>query len=401
MNTQTATTRTFIAVLVTHAVLDCFGGVWPIFKHLADLPLREAGAIATVTTVVMWALQPIFGVFADRGHMKSHILWGTILTFPMMFLGTIMLALGSIGMSYGLIIMAAIVALARLGQAMFHPAAATLSGNLGGKRRSTYLAIFVAAGAIGYGFSQPLFSIIYERANYHTEYALIPAIVLFAGCVYWCRPNQTKSTTKASLATVFDLSPMMTPGLPRLFFVLTLMSGMNQGLFFLLPEFLEERAYPTWIVNGGGMALMTAGSTFAMIPVGLLADRFGVRRVFVTSLVLSFVSYVVVVQLPGMSVPAFVLISLAAGGLMSATNPLGLAIGQQISPRNMSMVSGMLMGLAWSVGSVSQLIVSYLATIPGGSYSNALLWLSVANIAAIALAVSLPKEEPITAPAGA
>jgi FSR family fosmidomycin resistance protein-like MFS transporter len=401
MNSASATTKTFLSILIAHAVLDCFGGVWPIFKHLADLPLREAGAIATATTVVMWALQPVFGVFADRGHMKSHILWGAILTFPMMLLGTVAIYIDTLGMTASLIIMTIIVALGRLGQAMFHPAAATLSGNLNVGKRSTYLSIFVASGALGYGFSQVLFSVFYEQADRHTELTLIPALVLFAVCVLWCKPDQKKAESRISIAEVFDLSPMFARGLPTLFVVLTLMSGMNQGLFFLLPEFLEERSYPAWIVNGGGMFLMIAGSTIAMIPMGHLADKFGVRRVFIASLALTVVSFVAFVQLPTLTVPLFIVVSLVAGGLTSATNPLGLAIGQQISPHNMSMVSGMLMGLAWAIGSVAQTIVSYLATIPGGGPAYAIMWMVVANIAAFILALTLPKPAPVTAPAGA
>ena len=75
------------SLLVVHGLVDLFAGVWPIFKHQANLPLEQAGLIATVAPLFSWTLQPLFGLWADRGHMRTCILAGLLLTFPMMFLG--------------------------------------------------------------------------------------------------------------------------------------------------------------------------------------------------------------------------------------------------------------------------------------------------------------------------
>ncbi len=49
------------------------------------------------------------------------------------------------------------------------------------------------------------------------------------------------------------------------------------------------------------------------------------------------------------------------GALMSAGNPLGVALGQSFSPPNASLISGIMMGLAWATGSTSTWLVGYLA----------------------------------------
>ena len=39
------TTKTFLSLVVAHMMIDCFGGIWPVFKKLAGLDLERAGLI--------------------------------------------------------------------------------------------------------------------------------------------------------------------------------------------------------------------------------------------------------------------------------------------------------------------------------------------------------------------
>ena len=66
--------RTFTTLFVAHILLDCYGGIWPIFKKLAGLDLVGAGLIATATTVLTTGMQPLFGLWADR-HIRRRRRW--------------------------------------------------------------------------------------------------------------------------------------------------------------------------------------------------------------------------------------------------------------------------------------------------------------------------------------
>jgi FSR family fosmidomycin resistance protein-like MFS transporter len=393
--------RTFAAILLLHAILDCYGGIWPIFKHLAGIPLGYAGFVATLTTSVMWSLQPLFGHWADQGRMRRCIVLGTALTFPMMFLGPLGDHVKTLGPAAAFALMIAVMALARLGQAMFHPAGATIAGNLATGRRSTFLSVFIAAGWAGYGASQIVYSSTYFAANGHTELALLPGLVLFTWAALACRPGETPAEIRTPVSWRLAFGALGDKGLLLLFIILTLMSAMNQGLLFLLPEFLAERGYPQWIVNGGGLAFLVVGSAIAMVPFGYLADRFNPRAVFAATVALSGATYGTLTLAPRLSLPMFILVCIATGGAISAVNPLGVALGQLLAPGRSSAVGGIMMGLAWGVAGVSQWIVGYLAGRPGSGPAESLIWLGAAALLAFALTTALPRPAPapaVTAP---
>ncbi|MFA6244643.1 MAG: MFS transporter [Candidatus Hydrogenedentales bacterium] len=383
-------TQTFVAIFVLHAALDCYGGIWPIFKHLADLPLGYAGFVATSTTMVMWALQPAFGHWADQGRMRLCLLLGTALTFPMMLLGPLGDHTETLGTIPSFTLMVIIMGMARLGQAMFHPAGATVSASLTTKHRATFLSAFIAAGWLGYGASQTVYSYTYFATGGHTELALLPGLVIFGWAAIRCAPIEPeRPATPARIH--FGLAPLLKGDMLLLFVVLTLMSAMNQALFFLLPEFLTASHYPEWVVNGGGLVFLVIGAGIAMVPFGYLADRLGQRLVFIVTIVLSGLTYAVLVMYPTKTVFGLAALCILTGSVISAVNPLGVSIAQLMAPRNMGSVGGIMMGLAWAVAATSQWIVGYLAERPGSGPSEALAWIALTAPVAAVLTFALPR----------
>ncbi|MBX7258865.1 MAG: MFS transporter [Candidatus Hydrogenedentes bacterium] len=389
-------TQTFAAIFVLHAALDCYGGIWPIFKHLAGIPLGYAGFVATSTTMVMWALQPAFGHWADQGRMRLCLLLGTALTFPMMFLGPLGNHVDTLGTGVSFALMILIMGLGRLGQAMFHPAGATVSASLSGKHRATLLSAFIAAGWLGYGASQTVYSVTFFHTGGHTELALLPGLVVFGWAALRCKPIEPERSVIPERAHL-GLAPLLKGDMLLLFVVLTLMSSMNQALFFLLPEFLSESHYPEWVVNGGGLVFLVIGAGIAMVPFGYLADRLGQRLVFIVSIILSGVTYAYFVMYPPKSIPGLAALCILTGSVISAVNPLGVSIGQLMAPRNMSAVGGIMMGLAWAVAASSQWVVGYLADRPGSGPSEALAWIALTAPVAAILTFALPRTTPAPA----
>jgi len=141
-----ADTRTLIALGVAHALLECYSGVWPIYKKLAGLDLTKAGIVAAVTTFLSAILQPAFGHWADRGWARAMVLWGTALTFLMCLLGPIGAVLKAHGDVTLYAVLALLMLLARMGHSMFHPAGAALASVSLQGRQTAGLGIFVALG---------------------------------------------------------------------------------------------------------------------------------------------------------------------------------------------------------------------------------------------------------------
>jgi FSR family fosmidomycin resistance protein-like MFS transporter len=404
VSTQQEATRqsvaTFIAIVIAHIMTDFMGmSVWPVYKTLAGLDVAKAGWIATVIAMSGTALQPLFGSIADRVGPRRVILLGAFLTSFAMFLGPLADNRGILdsllpplfGLSGFYLVVFVILAAGRLGQDMFHPAGAGLAGSFSAGHGSMFLAVFIAVGSIGYGFSQIAFRTAYNNLGHHTEILLIPAAILWVFVWVWCRPVDVLHAKKMSvIASLRALRPVAGQILV-LFLILGISQGVMSGLFFLMPEFAHEKGYPTWLGQGGAFGLIIFGATIFMVPMGHLADRVGRCRTLIAMTILAAISYHAMVRLT-LPVPAFILLCIVGGAFLGTVNPLGVAFGQQIAPReNVSIVSAILMGWAWCLASTVPSIAGELYTRLGHNASRALVLLGFANIAMVLLSFLLPK----------
>jgi len=393
-NGGSAAVGTFVAVAVAHIMVDFMGmSVWPVYKTLAGLDVAKAGWIATVIAMSGTALQPLFGSIADRFGPRRVILLGIILTSFALLLGPLVdyrealdrLLPTLFGLSGFYLVVFVILAAGRLGQDMFHPAGAGLAGSFSIKRGSLFLAIFIAVGSIGFGLSQIGFRTVYNHLGHHTEVLFIPVAMLWVFVWKKCRPAQVSSAGRVSvIASLRALRPVA-GSILSLFLILGISTGVMSGLFFLMPEFAHEKGYPAWIGQGGAFGLIVFGATVFMVPMGHLADRIGRPRTLMAMLILSAVSYHAIVRLT-LPVPAFSLLCVAGGAFMGTVNPLGVALGQRIAPReNVSIVSAILMGWAWCLGSTVPSIAGELYQRLGHNASQALMLLGFANVVMVLL----------------
>ncbi|MEQ8182092.1 MAG: MFS transporter, partial [Smithellaceae bacterium] len=232
------TVGTFVAVVIAHIMVDFMGlSVWPVYKTLAGLDVAKAGWIATVIAMSGTALQPLFGSIADRFGTRRVILLGTLLTSFSLLLGPLAdyqaklnhLLPTLFGLDGFYLVVFFILAAGRLGQDMFHPAGAGLAGNFSARRGSTFLALFIAVGSIGFGLSQIGFRTAYNNLNHHTEILLLPAAILWTFVWIWCRPAEASSTGKISvIASLAALRPVAGP-IFALFLILAISSGVMSG----------------------------------------------------------------------------------------------------------------------------------------------------------------------------
>jgi MFS family permease len=380
-----------LSLLVVHGLVDLYSGVWPIFKHHAGISLETAGLIATVAPIFSWSLQPLFGMWADRGHLRTCILWGVALSFPMMLLGP-MSHPGTPYSTAAYVVMFLIVFLSRMGQAVFHPAAATVAGDLArGAGRSGMVALFVATGWIGYSLNQWIFSYTYVHYDQQTQWLLVPGGLLLLWAWFVCRPTEHHAAKSHRYRDALETLRAERHRILPVFFTLSFMSCVEQGVTFLLPEFSEARGCPPWAVNGGALVCFVAGTVTFMIPAGFLADRVGRKRVLGGSIAACLLVYLLMVLVPSVALPAFFALLFASGGMINAAGPLGVSIAQHLVHAHKSLVTGVMMGLTWTLGGVAPLIVGLLT--PRYGMDAALLSLAGFNLLALVSVCFVPKED--------
>ena len=387
---RSTTLKTFIAISVAHALADCAGGVWPMFKKLAEIDLRAAGVIATVGTIIGCTLQPFFGHWADRGRARTCVLLGAWLAMASLLFGPIAryLDVNSLPV-WGLLLV--IMVTIRTGQAMYHPAGASLAGSTATKRRSTFVSLYIMCGMIGFSLSHLSFSVVYDWLDQRTEWLFVPLGLVMLGVGWWCRPRESKHEEPPSLGAMLRPLWNLRRKLFALYIMLSLVSGVGFGWIFIMPEFAEGKEYATWIVNGGGMLAMVFGSAVVIIPVAMLADRFGRKRVIIVTLTIGIALFYLVVAGPRLPEWAFLALLFLAGGFTGCPNPLGVAHGQALDVKHSSMITGVLMGLAWALGAIGPTIVGFLAKQPTLRPEGALMWTGIGYFVALGFALWIPR----------
>jgi MFS family permease len=392
--------KTLIALGLGHAVLECFSGVWPIFKHLAHLDLQTAGLLAAITTFTAQALQPAFGHWADKGYERAMFLGGTALTFLLMLIGPIGANFEYFGPVGGYTILAVLMMLSRLGHSMFHPAGVTLAGQTLKDQQTAGLGIFIAMGWCGIAASQASFSVVYKNAAGHSELLILPAIVLMIWIVAWCKPVQHVKPAAGPINQKMKDIWVYRREVGALFVVMTMITASNTALVFMFPEFLEARGYSGWILEGGAMAVYLAGTALGVVLGGYASDRIGSYVSLLASMLLTTFSYQVLLLIPPVSGAAFLSICVLAGVLCGAGQPLPLAICQNLLPRNASLIGGILMGWTWAIGGgIAPLVVAYMVKGTSLGVIGSLSVMGIANVIALGCALTLILTSRTPAPA--
>lgn len=384
--------KTFLSLVLVHALVDCFGGVFPMFKALAELDLFWAGLISSTALFVGMVIQPLLGIWADHGYQRRFVIIGAALSSIAMVLGPIGLQAERLGPAALYTLLFVVMLISRIGQGLFHPAGSSLAGNLSAGRRATLVSLFVSVGMVGFAFSDALFTWAHRTTNGQTHWLLVPAAVVVFIAIVWCRPEHEPKPKAIAYRDVMAKLVSMRGELFRLFWIQAIMGGLMIGPIFLMPEFLEGRGYPDWMVEGTGKAVFILGAVLIMIPAGHLADRVGRRVILITLLTLGTAFYFTMCLAPPIAPVLFLFVLLGTGGCLGATNPIAVSLGQQLSPQHASMISGVLMGLAWAASSWAPWMVGALAKQPSIGEPTALLVLGFTGLPAIYMAVRLPAD---------
>lgn len=351
----------YICILsAAHAVADLPPGalpaLLPFFALYYHLSYTEIAGLMFASSCLSSAVQPVFGLLADRSDKNALMATGVLLSG---------IGLALTGFVSGYRTVFAGVTLMGIGSAIFHPQAARSVNFLAGKQKSTGIGIFSVGGNAGFGFG-PLIAVWAVTLWGLKGTALFGIFgIAFALVLLILNARLTQATAQSRSENAPDCKVRSREGTNdwHAFARLTLVIIGRSVVFCTVSAFL-----PLYCIRTLGVTEAVAGTTIAVLAFGCaamtllggyLGDRIGLIRMLRLGSLVLVPSTAALVLCPNIFWIYVVLMVLSFG--INAPYPAFVVLGQTYLAKNIGFASGVTLGLNFSVGGLFVPILGKLA----------------------------------------
>lgn len=365
-----------------HFVIDASVGavpaMLPVFTSLYGLSDLAASMVLGASLLVSSAIQPAFGVLADRRPTPAFI-WGGVAV------GAGGLALS--GLAGGYLALLACIVLSGLGIAAFHPEAARVANQISADRKATGLAWFMVGGNAGFAVG-PLLAALFipvldARA---TLVFLVPGAA--ASLVLLRERSRISVPLPAPRASTPRAAARADGRAIGLLLVVTSLRTWTQFCLLALAPLLlvDERGFTDQQAGFAVVAFSGAGAlgTFAGAAV---ADRAGGRLMLIWTMPLVTPLIAGFLLLDGAaSIAAFS----AAGFVLMSSFSVTVMMGQGYLPDRLALAAGLMIGFG-AIGSAPPGLALFGAVADAVGRETALWGVALLPLLGGALALLLPR----------
>ena len=337
--------ETFLLLLVTHFVVDCFSSalatVQPLLSGRFSLSLAEAGILGGLWMFSSAVLQLPFGLLSDRIQSRYFTVISPVVTAAF---------LSSLGLAPGFAALVGILLVGGMGSAAYHPHNTSQASRLGGRRRGLSTAVFITVGTAGLGLGPLYLTAVIERFGFEGMWlAAVPVMILLPVLV-WRIPEPARNS-RAGMPAV-DWQALRGQGRPLLaLYALVVVRSVAQFGFahFLSLYFVQVRG-TSLATASFALAVYFLSTSAGSFVGGAAADVFGRRTVIIASSIAS------VPLLAGfMATDGWVsILALFAGGtILLSTVPVNVVMAQELVPSQAGTVSALMMGFGWGTAGIA------------------------------------------------
>jgi MFS transporter, FSR family, fosmidomycin resistance protein len=366
-----------------HFLNDCYGSFFaPILPLLIDklsLSLTMASGLASIGSITSAIFQPLYGIASDRVHGRLFIVIGPLLSTVCMSL---------IGVAPNAALVGALLLLAGIGSAAFHPQAVAAAGTLSGERRAFGISVFTFGGSVGFALGPlAIIGAVHLWGLERSYYSMIPGLlsVLLLGLYLKIPSDAAHRGRVLSLAAAFK---GVQKSMALLFSIAVIREVARIAVVTFLPIFLAMQGR-SLAAGGITLALFSMAGALGGMVGGSLADAWGRRTVILASGLLCVPLLHGMFRTDGLT--SLLLLVLAAGTL-SGANSVIIALAQELVPLRAGTASSLVMGLGWGVAGVLLIGFGTLAETIG--VSRALDIAATLPLLAAGLTLALPKQTP-------
>jgi FSR family fosmidomycin resistance protein-like MFS transporter len=372
-----------LTLMLGHFTNDLMGGVLPMlfpdFKDRFDLDNAAVGGITLAYSSASSLSQPIFGYLSDRFGRRWFV------PIPLVW-GACFVSLLGFADSFAVILILA--ALAGIGSGAYHPLGASNAAAVSPEReRNTALSIYTAGGTTGYALG-PLVAVAF-LAIFGTEgtaVLFVPALVV-AALIYSQSGRVERARIAGASAGFTEVAERVEYGvLIRVIVVVMLRSWVVMAPLQFISVWYDDLGYRSVFYGALATTVIISG-VVGTIGGGILADRYGARRIIVSSLLLGIGPLLLFAGFPG---PLAFVTGALLGVCFDSSLSVTLVAAQRLLPGKTGIASGVILGLGFITGGVGVPITGRVADEIGIQWAVGLL--SLLALAGAALATTIPWE---------
>ena len=380
--TMGANSKVIFALSLVHFTGDFYAAfltpLLPLFVDKLGLTLTQVGLLAGISRFLAFVVQPSAGYVADHYHTRIFILGGPLLA-------TVFMPLIGVAPSY--VVLLFFVSMGSIGVSMFHPPAAGMVSQYAGSHFGLSMSLFNLGGTLSFGLG-PIFIafFVHSWGLESSPVTMVFGLVLMA-FLYKIVPVPTTEGlgNLGFMGSIKEAFGEVWKPIFVLWAVMVLRSFVGQVYMTFLPIYYAREGFSLLSI-GTIVSIFTVAGALSGVAAGHFSDRFGFKPVFFLSHGLATPCLYLLLLLPGDWAYASAFL---AGFFVMASLPLGVTMAQEIAPKGKSMVSSLMMGLAWGTGGMMTPLAGKLADIY--SIRPVLATLAVIPLLTVGLITMLPE----------
>lgn len=334
-------------IVASHTTVDAYTAFLPpLLPRIMDnlgLSITLAATLSTVLSISTALPQPAFGYLADRFGRRAFLAAGPIV-------GGVFISLLGIAPSFFFLLL--LLTVGGLGSAAFHPPGASLVARAGeGRGSGVRMSVFSFGGATGFALGPiSAVAIVGWLGLAGLWVAMIPGVVL--GIALWFG---AKGRTRVGPGTP-PPPPMEVlrklKGPLGLVFGISVVGSFAQKAVLTFIPIIAHRAGESETAGAVVLSIYLGAQGLGTLASGYLTDRLNRQHLLAAISVLAVPTHILAFTLAPAS-PAAIVMAVCAGFLNMALLPPIVVVAQEILPSGTAVSSGIVMGLAWAVGTLA------------------------------------------------
>lgn len=284
--------------------------------------------------------------------------------------------MGSMGFADKFSTLLVLAPLAGLGAAAFHPLGAANAARVSGQQRGSGMSIFLVGGNSGFAVGPLLAGTLFAAFGTHgTGFLPLPAValavVLYLSLSRSSFPSARTDHSTAQMSEVRKMDVALV-GVFALMAVIFFRSWVHTSLVTYLPQFYKAAGEPVTFTSNLLFAILLPLALGSLLG-GFLSDRIGSRRVIFGSLLFIAPLGRLLLQTTG---PLGFLWAMLVGVSLGASFPVTLVMAQELVPRGLGFMSGIVLGFTFIAGGIGTALTGLLADWMGiESTMHTIIWL--------------------------